>query len=443
MPIPRTQRGGWPYSQPPNVPFVLNKGSPQAKGLVAWWPTLASRGANVLRDLAGRGINGTFPGGANNPSWVTNSGMGSALLFDRSNDQYVNLDGSASLSITGELTHVAWIYPTVLTAVASNVILTKRDEADGGTRGPQLDIRNTGKLSWGFNDGAWQEWKTTNVVLSINTLFCVVVTYREADAVVIYVNGVPKPTNVLLPPAMVTNPSPYLLGIYRNAGVPIANRGFDGSIGDTRIYNRALSAAEVWQQYVNPWELYHPLIRRLFARSPVGGIAYFQAAAGAFTPAATLVRQPQKNALAGAFTPAGVLVREPQKVLSGTFTSAGVLVREPQKVLAGILTSAGVLVRAMQLVLVGTLTSAGVTTKETQKPMVGAITPTGTLTEMIGLSLSGVLTLAGALVRQTGKVLSGVIAPTATLTSPSFPILARASRLLRVAITGAPLRGGN
>ncbi len=44
----------WVNRGAPNYPFVLNRESNQAKGLVAWWPTLASKGAtNALRDLGG------------------------------------------------------------------------------------------------------------------------------------------------------------------------------------------------------------------------------------------------------------------------------------------------------------------------------------------------------------------------------------------------------
>jgi hypothetical protein len=48
---------GWVGGNPPTVPFKLNECSPQARGLIGWWPALGSRGGNVWYDLSGRGIN--------------------------------------------------------------------------------------------------------------------------------------------------------------------------------------------------------------------------------------------------------------------------------------------------------------------------------------------------------------------------------------------------
>ena len=50
---------------------------------------------------------------------------------------------------------------------------------------------------------------------------------------------------------------------------------FYGLLSDVRIYNRALSAAEVWQQWApqTRWELYRPLVRRVWT-VPAGGWAY-------------------------------------------------------------------------------------------------------------------------------------------------------------------------
>lgn len=36
----RFKNGGWPFPHPPNAPFIINRQSQQAKGIVAWWPTL-------------------------------------------------------------------------------------------------------------------------------------------------------------------------------------------------------------------------------------------------------------------------------------------------------------------------------------------------------------------------------------------------------------------
>ncbi len=49
-----------PLSRPPEGHFTINHLSQQANGLVGWWPSLATRGGNLLRDLSGFSRHGTF-----------------------------------------------------------------------------------------------------------------------------------------------------------------------------------------------------------------------------------------------------------------------------------------------------------------------------------------------------------------------------------------------
>ena len=102
----RTKRGGWPYGQPPNVPFELNKDSPQAKGLVLWGPTLGYPGGGVLRDRSGYGNDCAFPGGGADPVWIT-SVQGRVLEFDGVDDRIDPPDISGYFSV--EATLVMWL----------------------------------------------------------------------------------------------------------------------------------------------------------------------------------------------------------------------------------------------------------------------------------------------------------------------------------------------
>jgi len=47
MPV---HRAGWRESRPPGVPFGVNWSSPQANGLLGWWPLHGDRGSNVAVD---------------------------------------------------------------------------------------------------------------------------------------------------------------------------------------------------------------------------------------------------------------------------------------------------------------------------------------------------------------------------------------------------------
>ena len=85
MAIPRTQRGGWPYSQPPNVQFDINRASPQVKGLAAWWMMLSFQGAtqyvDMIRNLA------LSPTGT--PEWLIDPERAAGLDFDSAVPEYL------------------------------------------------------------------------------------------------------------------------------------------------------------------------------------------------------------------------------------------------------------------------------------------------------------------------------------------------------------------
>jgi hypothetical protein len=93
---------------PLDEPFELNTDSPQAAGIVADWPVFASRGMNKLRDLGGRGLDGTFNGGL---TWGADAQMGAALTFDGSTG-YVSRAAGGGLpiySITNPYSIAFWV----------------------------------------------------------------------------------------------------------------------------------------------------------------------------------------------------------------------------------------------------------------------------------------------------------------------------------------------
>lgn len=266
----RLKRGGWPYPQPPNVPFELNKDSPQVKGLMGWWPMLGSRGANVLRDFSGHGNDGAFKG-IGEPAWVTDGERGSALDFDGADD-YVDIAHSAELNIgTGGYALSAWIYPHNLgtDTFYDQIIFLKYQDINnrfyfqfrkanwfqfGAGVGGEFYYSDDSSLTPGFSENQWQH--------------LLVVIDRTTDLIYVYRNGVLVGTGDAIDAE----------------GIDISNTGyarigmawyeaiqFDGLIADVRTYNRTLSAAEAYQLYApqTRWELYRPLIPFFVVKSPV------------------------------------------------------------------------------------------------------------------------------------------------------------------------------
>lgn len=163
------------------------------------------------------------------------------------------------------------------------------------------------------------------------------------------------------------------------------------------------------------------------------GTQYTQAASGALTPAAALIRQ-TATAKAGSLTPSGAASRQAGKLLSGALTPAATLIRQVRTLLSGALTPSGALAAARTVLA----------------SMSGSLTPAGALIKRTALSASGMLAAASALTRQAAHILAGVLTPSGALASvrtflqtvsgaltPSGAMTRRTGKLLSGALTGA------
>jgi Concanavalin A-like lectin/glucanases superfamily len=169
---------------------------------------------------------------------VVNCKRGACVQLDGSDD-YVRVLDAAALKLTGDLTISAWIKPTSLGAKRS--IVSKRYEFELGpteTSAPYAlgwshktasGGAVTGRLTSSVEVNAWQ-----HVVLVRNAATKQMRGYK---------NGVPGlTTSYVAGPAAST----YNLNIGRN---PAGSQHFKGLIDEVRIYDRALTDAEVSTLY--------------------------------------------------------------------------------------------------------------------------------------------------------------------------------------------------
>ena len=263
----RTKRGGWPYSQPPNVPFTLNKDSPQAKGLVAWWPTLASRGANILRDLSGYGHDGTLENGT---AWELLPVLGQALLF-AGDDDYIAVGTPPALNnlAQGAFSAAFW-HRYILNDAALRRIWFKRSPGNGWSI---YLSRSTTQRLWVAVEGAVADGisETVSGEIPQNELYHVVVTYDDnGDRLSrIYINGyeVSAYQTQTATNGVVGDDS----GVNLNIGGRVGNEPLERNLVDCRIYNCVLTDAEAYTLYARGtrWELYKPLVPWILALSPI------------------------------------------------------------------------------------------------------------------------------------------------------------------------------
>lgn len=197
-------------------------------------------------DASGNGNNGIVMG----PTLTTDrfGKANQAYQFTRSGGQHIRVPNSTALNMTGStLTVCAWIYPNWAGIANTNMqILSKAQDASSagrkfgvGTGSPnQLNVEL--RTSTGTFD---QDWYCTNCTLQQNIWQFVTIVY-DGTAIKWYKNGtllyqIPKTGNI------VSTTSELIIGSFADR----TQSYFNGSMDEIRIYNRALTNAEIQTLY--------------------------------------------------------------------------------------------------------------------------------------------------------------------------------------------------
>jgi hypothetical protein len=190
-------------------------------------------------DLSGNSRTGTL---TNGPTYSgTNGG---SIVFDGVND-YVQ---TPSLSLTGNETNLTlscWFKPA--NTNTTRAVISIGDETIGGRR---MILQRNGLIE---ANGSYRDFSSSNSVLSTNTWCNIAIVYTSftiASGIALYFNGIaisgaPFPSNTGTTLNAFTSTTCTIAGV--NATVPTEQVA--GGISQVSIYNRALSAAEVLQNY--------------------------------------------------------------------------------------------------------------------------------------------------------------------------------------------------
>ena len=234
-------------------PFVASSGGMSLKKVFADPATLVTNGL-VLNldasnassypgsgtswfDLSGNGNTGTL---TNGPTF--NSANGGSIVFDGSND-YVDLGNISQLKPTTQITVSAWVYRSTMNDSQSEVIV-------GCTQSGGYELYYTAnKMTfYVYAGGSYRIPEMSTSAISGWMNFTATYDNRYAK---LYYNGVLQNTV----DSGATNNISYvanniLIGAEAGAGsTPDSGFEWTGNIAQTLIYNRALSASEVLQNY--------------------------------------------------------------------------------------------------------------------------------------------------------------------------------------------------
>ena len=196
-------------------------------GLVAAYSFNEGSGTSVA-DAAGNGNTGTISGA----TWTTAGKFGNALSFS-GNSAWVTINDSALLHLTTGMTLEAWVSPTTVNSAWRDVIYKGDDNYF-----LEATTSSGGKPSVGTTIGGVNANLYGPSVLPRNTWTHLASTYDGAT-VQLYVNGTMVASRAQTGP-LVTSTNPLQIG-----GDSIYGQTFQGKIDEVRIYNRALSAAEI------------------------------------------------------------------------------------------------------------------------------------------------------------------------------------------------------
>ena len=202
------------------------------KGLVGYWSFDEGSGT-VVYDYSGNNNHGTL---TNGPTW-TQGKVGGALSFDGVND-YVNVPDAPTLRITGDITIVFW--------------MNKRSEATDWQR-----LVGKGNSTY-RNYGVWEEsgsgkrilfqqygggcWFFSSHTVDISQWYFIAAVRQNLINGKIFIND-------MITQAGCSSVSPHTSADPLTIGYAGFHTYFPGLIDEVRIYNRALSGAEIQAIY--------------------------------------------------------------------------------------------------------------------------------------------------------------------------------------------------
>ena len=207
---------------------------PPNSGLVGAWGFSEGNGTTTA-DASGNGNGGTITGA----TWSAQGRYGNALSFNGTNS-VVRVASSASLNVTTGMTLSAWVRPTASQGGWRTILQRQADAYFlHASNGDPLHPAGGGTF------GGSTEFAGGPTAIPVNTWTHVALTYDLA-AVRLYVNGTQVATRGATG-AIQTNSNPLWMG-----GNTPYGEYFQGLIDEARVYNRALTAAEIQTDMSTP-----------------------------------------------------------------------------------------------------------------------------------------------------------------------------------------------
>lgn len=199
-------------------------------------PKSYSGTGTVWNDLSGNNNNGMLINGVG-----YSSSNGGNMVFDSIND-YVDCGNNTALNLINAVSLEAWIK---FTTTANTICIEK---SNNNTH-YQFQIFSPAQAPGGgvlvfMMQPSSSNWVVSDIPSNDNNWHHVVGTYeRSVSTAKIYIDNVLRNTNTAILIGPSSNTQPLVMGSRSGAS------GFGGSIGNVKIYNRALTSQEIQQNF--------------------------------------------------------------------------------------------------------------------------------------------------------------------------------------------------
>jgi hypothetical protein len=198
------------------------------------------------RDLSGNNYNGTL---TNGPTF-SGANLGT-IVFDGVDD-FVSV---GNIGVITSFTVLVWCYPTNVINFRNILDCNFNYNATTGNIGPRLEMNSSAQLTWVYSNitndnNSFYSHTVLNSGFNANNWYCIGITYNSSgNTSTTYYNGLStvfSRTSNGTPTGFVGTMSNVILG---KGFFLDASRLYAGRISNTSIYNRALSATEILNNY--------------------------------------------------------------------------------------------------------------------------------------------------------------------------------------------------
>jgi hypothetical protein len=206
-------------------------------------------GSTTWTDISKNRNDGTL---TNSPTY--NSANNGSIVFDGVDDYFITPAGLApSLNITSQITLETWFKSTSL---ANNLhgdgLFSKGLSTDGNSGVYELVLVNNTTANRPYFrlriDSSTLVYSPSDILINLNQIYHIVCTY-DGTIMRIFVNGIESGSGLSASGTIENNTQQLTIGVRYHGRNMVTDLYFSGNIYLSKIYNRALSATEIQQNY--------------------------------------------------------------------------------------------------------------------------------------------------------------------------------------------------